>query len=327
MRKADRYWPEQVGGTSTAGEWCITLLDSDAPVCPGWEVVRRRFRLCRRVAVSSAAGRSRKSTAKDLSTHEITQLHIISWPDFGSKGIESYERILSLVQSEQQSLLRTNRSTPPSSSPPPIWIHCSAGVGRTGVLISGLQLLQFLSHSPPPTPTITAPDQRRIHAQELAIKIIEFMRSYRPGMVQGVGQATMLVDLTEAKIEERSESSVQQTITHPTPMTHTNHNGTGTSSAPPPPPSASTSSSVHQQPKPQYPPSTTRHGSLLGRSTSNRGSPLHHNSSSRQPSLKGRSPSLLSSDGGEGTFKGLARSLSRSLTSRRHGKRSEETST
>ena len=56
---------------------------------------------------------------------EVTQLHSTAWPDHGVP--ENMSVMLSII--------RRVRRFHPYSSPKPLLVHCSAGVGRTGTFI------------------------------------------------------------------------------------------------------------------------------------------------------------------------------------------------
>lgn len=273
--KADRYWPEQVGSSATAEDWRVTLLSSDDPVCDGWELTRRRLRL-------SWNGTSQY--------HDLTQIHVTSWPDFGSAGTDTYERLLSFIQKENRELALRNK--PSTTRPPPLWIHCSAGVGRTGTVIAGLMVLDYLEHLPSSIRIPKAEDRQK-SAQDLTVSIITHMRSHRAGMVQGVGQARMVVSLIEHRWNRMDAQAA----------------------APP---------STHNRAGMSYPPSS-RHPSLNPSSTpSRRPSLLSRRSSSRRSSVKGpgsspRRWSMPSSEGEQSNpIAGLTRSLSRTLSRRRN---------
>lgn len=293
VAKADRYWPEQIGGTAAAGDWRVTLLACEDLPCGQLEVTRRRLLL------------SQPGTA---TSHELTQLHITSWPDFGSTEPERYDQLLSLIQNENQALntLHTTKQ-PMASVPPPIWCHCSAGIGRTGTVIAGLMALEYLAHRPA-LPRTMSNEDREHNAEELALALISHMRAHRPGMVQGTAQATMIVRLIKFRSGKMEAHAGTRAVSNVPPSAPSRKAAAAGSNLQSYPPSSRQSSARARSPSD----SSSRRPSLMGRSPG-----------SRRASLTGPSPSprRLSNPTSEGegshTLVGLARSLSRSLSSRR----------
>ena len=78
----------------------------------------------------------------------ITQYQYMSWPDFGCPNKYSFIKLINIVK----------------PLPTPLCIHCSAGVGRTGVLITILMSLSNFNYN--------------------IVEIILQLRQYRIGMVQ-----------------------------------------------------------------------------------------------------------------------------------------------
>jgi protein tyrosine phosphatase len=114
VTKCEQYWPEKQGQTQQYGQRSVTLLKlrmNDSFVLRGLQVT-------------------------DLETQEsrlVWQLHYTAWPDHGVP--ESESAMLEFVDE-----LRAVRAKyiPPNSptAPWPIVVHCSAGIGRTGVLMA-----------------------------------------------------------------------------------------------------------------------------------------------------------------------------------------------
>eukprot|EP00116_Pleurobrachia_bachei_P013838 sb/3474100/ len=71
---------------------------------------------------------------------EVIQLQFTSWPDHGVP--KSPKDLLDYLD-ELQSLVETKKLEPPIENAVPLLIHCSAGVGRSGVLL----LMDLLTNS------------------------------------------------------------------------------------------------------------------------------------------------------------------------------------
>ena len=116
----------------------------------------------------------------------VTQIHYTTWPDHGTSPPKDILALINLVNTTltfpQQSPL--TQSTPS----PPILVHCSAGVGRTGTFILCHILHTLLTHAPstPPTlPLISAsPTPCPIQTNDPLILTLHFLRCNRVLMVQ-----------------------------------------------------------------------------------------------------------------------------------------------
>ena len=105
--KAHQYWPERVGQTSTFGKMSITLLkEESAATSPVVDTTLRKLRI-------------------DPAGHEFTMAHYEGWPDMGvpstARGVHSIVDYLEGIEN-------------PAGAP--VFVHCSAGIGRTGTLVS-----------------------------------------------------------------------------------------------------------------------------------------------------------------------------------------------
>jgi len=138
--KAHQYWPDEDERTRRFGPFAVTF--------------------CRTSHHRSIAVRvfSVRHTASGDPPRQLVQLHYTDWPDFGVPHDPSgIVRVLELM--DLYSAMSKNH---------PIVIHCSAGIGRTGTLITIHLYMERL--------------KRREHAS--VAKIVALLRRQRMGMVQ-----------------------------------------------------------------------------------------------------------------------------------------------
>lgn len=134
--------------------------------------------------------------AGDQGEFRVTHLFYTAWPDFGvpkdNRSILCFARLVEALNNPHISHL-----TEDSNVSPPILIHCSAGVGRTGSFIALSSLLRAygLLSSPHPSPSLRptvapslpvsplGPLPRNLD-DDLIAKEIDALREQRPSMVQ-----------------------------------------------------------------------------------------------------------------------------------------------
>jgi len=106
VEKADQYWPEN-GQTVTYSNIKVTQLDQP-------EFSNNNNDWCvRKFSVTTSQGISR----------EVIQFHFTSWPDRGVPDPHKYLQFMKLINDYQEMKQQNG----------PMVVHCSAGVGRTGV--------------------------------------------------------------------------------------------------------------------------------------------------------------------------------------------------
>ncbi len=110
--KCAQYWPSP-GKTETHGDLSVTAED----MTENGDFVERRFQLALRAEMITES-------------RTIVQLHFTAWPDHGVPS--SGSGLIAFLARMQELKLET---TPPISLPHPVVVHCSAGIGRTGVHI------------------------------------------------------------------------------------------------------------------------------------------------------------------------------------------------
>ncbi|CAJ0604203.1 unnamed protein product [Cylicocyclus nassatus] len=106
--KCERYWPSEVGQSLLFGAYEITLESEESFTDD--EYLMRRLKM-----THSKTGESRS----------ITQLHYREWPDHGCPSGE--DQLINMIEK----MAEYNKN-----STAPVLVHCSAGVGRTGTIIS-----------------------------------------------------------------------------------------------------------------------------------------------------------------------------------------------
>lgn len=102
--------------------------------------------------------------------HPITQLHYQYWPDHGAPDLELLEKLIAQVN-EQLKISHLE-------SPPPIVIHCSAGIGRSGTFLECFHIDTQIAQS----------GERAENIEIDFLKDIKDMRKQRAGMVQSTEQ-------------------------------------------------------------------------------------------------------------------------------------------
>lgn len=168
--KSDRYWPVDttqpfVDATKT---WSLALL-SEQSATQAFDATTQPLASA---LPSLVVRRLRLTSLRDASKqHDFTQLHFSGWPDHGALPAPS---ILGLMQAVDAV------ARPPLKDAMP-WIHCSAGIGRSGTLIGAMLLHQMPSSHLTSQPTL-----------QLAAYVTQHMRKYRAGTVQTAGQLVAL---------------------------------------------------------------------------------------------------------------------------------------
>lgn len=173
-RKADQYWPETGAEmvlkngwkVRNGGEREIELADGEA------RLVRRMIQI--------------ETPNKEAEGWAVTQFHLTSWPDHGTFPTKL---MLQLMHEIQQVAM------PKMYPPPPTWIHCSAGVGRSGTLAAVLIAQATINNARAEAGTEVAASARS-ELWDLPLRIVEHLRRYRPRMVQTIEQFEAVYEIT-----------------------------------------------------------------------------------------------------------------------------------
>ncbi|KAL7416685.1 protein-tyrosine phosphatase-like protein [Mrakia frigida] len=140
----------------------------------------------------------------------VKHLWFQGWPD---KGVPSdvglLMKFMKLVEETNVSFQPPSLPTSSSSSSPPILVHCSAGVGRTGSFISISSLLRLLplhrSNFPTPSQSSLGPLSKDVRNDPLAI-VIDHCREQRLMMVETKEQVDLVWRCTREAAEGRKSS-------------------------------------------------------------------------------------------------------------------------
>lgn len=180
--KAKRYWPRTEGVTVRYGEILVRLVSVRSYYgSSNDELIIRRF-LIRQDRDQDQAGSKDDDelTPQDGEWHHVVQLHYQGWSDFGRpQSCDHFLELLRLVEA-------FHHASCPSS---PIVVHCSAGLGRTGVFIAAHMAMQAI--------------QFKLDFD--VSSIVRHIRKQRPGMVQTSDQFAFIHEAVEKLISERPE--------------------------------------------------------------------------------------------------------------------------
>lgn len=157
----------------------------------------------------------------------IDMIHVEHWSDGGDADRDNFTRLVDLVcrhrQEQEDQLHLTSASSSPTQSKsacrPPIWVHCSAGIGRTGTLIGGLIARDILRSGSGDGRNDDNDDdddddakRRRQLLQEcpsleLTLRIWAHVRDRRSGAITTAEQAMMIYTEIERLKQAASSSS------------------------------------------------------------------------------------------------------------------------
>lgn len=180
--KADEYWPLRKGQTweKTPGFKITQQQDPHKIEERQWEAKQYKLRL---------------SSDDIKGDYDFALLHVTSWPDFGAFSSKIFERLLAVI--EETAAIGQG----------PIWIHCSAGIGRSGTVIAALlardlgsSLAKAMQLGP-----LTTPSMVREAALMAAKKTVDHERRYRPHMVQTAEQLGMVASAIGTILQQQQD--------------------------------------------------------------------------------------------------------------------------
>lgn len=136
--KSFRYWP-RLGTRHT-------------------HVTYGRFKITTRFRTESGCYATTGLKIKHLMTGQertVWHLQYTDWPDHGCP--EDFKGFLTYLEEIQSVRRHTNSISDPKNTNPPVLVHCSAGVGRSGVVILSEVMIACLEHNEPlDVPTVLA---------------------------------------------------------------------------------------------------------------------------------------------------------------------------
>ncbi|ORY31264.1 protein-tyrosine phosphatase-like protein [Naematelia encephala] len=179
LSKADPYLPYSIPGEPR------TYSSSDSPLTLDLhplirEPMKDHSSIRTEVDLSSSAG----------DVMRVIHYHFEGWPDFGVPKGDDVKALERLVR-EVVGVRAANGGLACE-----VWVHCSAGVGRTGTFLSLLSLLPrpFKPISDPhPSPLGPIPDEL---AKDPVAQTIDQIREYRGMMVQGPEQMRFIYEVS-----------------------------------------------------------------------------------------------------------------------------------
>ncbi|KIS66894.1 uncharacterized protein UMAG_05679 [Mycosarcoma maydis] len=181
--KSHQYWPD-VADQATRSESCSNT--KHIRLNNGWKVTTqsdKQIQLDQAKATLVRRVIHIDDPQSEMLKHgwAVTQFHLTSWPDH---GVFPTALLLQLIRETQQ--VPMTKIYPP----PPTWIHCSAGVGRSGTLAAAYiaqAAINSARHNQTPPDSLMGKNAAA-EIWDLPVRIVEHLRRYRARMVQTIDQ-------------------------------------------------------------------------------------------------------------------------------------------
>lgn len=183
--KAHQYWPDEDAGMVLENGWRLTCEPATRIQLENGEATLERRTIQIKPGEEAAEGLNANGWG-------ITQFHLTSWPDHGVFPTTMMMQLMREIQ-----LVPMPKIYPP----PPMWIHCSAGVGRSGTLAAALiaqaviNVSKHSNHEDREALPLFMRAESDSHVWDLPARIVEHLRRYRARMVQTLDQFEALFDI------------------------------------------------------------------------------------------------------------------------------------
>ncbi|XP_018418858.1 PREDICTED: tyrosine-protein phosphatase non-receptor type 21 [Nanorana parkeri] len=135
-----------------------------------------RFKITTRFRTDSGCYATTGLKIKHLLTGQertVWHLQYTDWPELGHP--EDLKGFLSYLEEIQSVRRHTNSTNDPNTPNPPVLVHCSAGVGRTGVVILSEVMIACLEHNEVRT---TQTDPTRLKARSQRMLMVQMIAQY-----------------------------------------------------------------------------------------------------------------------------------------------------
>lgn len=201
MRKADQYFPSQVGES-----WTLRAEDSASSQALEVELTSRRLHADMDCVESQLSIRRVDSKGGEVFTAVVTHLLYTAWPDHGIP--QNAGSLLRFIHFAQEA---NGRHEEDFGNIPPMVVGCSAGIGRTGSFIAICSLLggagvkerDWKAQEEATTRGVALPNTPglELYSEDLVVTEIDWLREQRGGMVQKREQMELIYRVLDLSTE------------------------------------------------------------------------------------------------------------------------------